>query len=86
MDLRADNCPLCALFRDGDCSGCPVSKAALCHGCLNTPYVAWAAAEYNGTINLLPSGRVSARLKRLAQAELDFLKGLLPKRKPRAKV
>ena len=81
------NCPLCALFyRDGcsACSGCPVAKAAGREGCEGTPYIAWTHAEDNGTIRL-DSGRVSARLKRLAQAELDFLKGLLPKRKPRAK-
>ena len=86
MDLGAANCPLCALFRAADCSGCPVAKAAGRPDCSNTPYIAWirVGRDRRRTI-ILYSGRVSARLKRLAQAELDFLKGLLPKRKPRGK-
>ena len=86
VDQGTYNCSLCALFySDYHCAGCPVAKATGLHLCEGTPYIEWACPERNGTIRL-DSGRVSARLKRLAQAELDFLKGLLPpKRKPRSR-
>lgn len=79
-DEGADNCALCqrfhACFRTipGECcQGCPVN-AVSGRGCDNTPYAHWGMMEID---------RVSTDEHRdAAQAELDFLKSLLPKETP----
>lgn len=68
MDDRGeDNCPLCKLFLKKNCEGCPVFEKTLEEGCHGTPYRqtlrAKSTEEYDSH----------------AQAELDFLKSLLPK-------
>lgn len=40
-DRGRRNCALCQLFRDQDCSGCPVKDATGIDGCQNTPYMKW---------------------------------------------
>lgn len=58
-------CPLCHLFNSGasdGCSGCPVAQFTGKPGCHGTPYNAF---RFNRTAET-------------AQAELDFLKSLLP--------
>ena len=72
-DKGADNCPLCKLFYHKFCRGCPVSKASDEIACIGTPYSDWSLARnHQGIADTL-------NRKRLAQAELDFLKSLLPK-------
>lgn len=88
-DDGADNCPLCVLFIGADasepewaqdgCFGCPVSNAVNAQGCSQTPYSKWSKYQsddgrYNGPERSVFNGRS----KELAQAELDFLKSLLP--------
>ena len=76
-DEGVDNCPLCqrfhACFRTlpGECcQGCPVD-AFSGRGCAKTPYVDWGQFGVD---------KVSTDEHRAAaQAELDFLKSLLPK-------
>lgn len=69
-DLGSDNCPLCKEFPL--CHECPVMKRTRMDECRNTPYIEW---ESEFGIN---SRARSKRAKELAQAELDFLKSLLP--------
>jgi hypothetical protein len=68
-DDGADNCPLCALFNTDDydrienaCEGCPVQKSAGIGFCMQTPYYAYR----------------HLKTTEAAQAELDFLRSLLP--------
>jgi hypothetical protein len=71
MDLGPANCPLCQRFIDNDdCAGCPVAFRTGQDSCAGSPYDEWTAAE---------EANDSVRLARAAQAELDFLKSLLPK-------
>ncbi|HYF29434.1 MAG TPA: hypothetical protein VEA36_03680 [Candidatus Paceibacterota bacterium] len=79
-----NNCPLCQLFNGPSeeanlgCKGCPVADASGDTGCLNTPYEHWTEAP-----DLIKSpdggymiGGIGSRI--LAQAELNFLRSLLP--------
>jgi hypothetical protein len=65
-DDAAINCPLCSLFNTArtknPCVGCPVRARTGLWGCENTPYIQYE--DEPTTEN--------------AQAELDFLKSLLP--------
>lgn len=73
-DFGMDNCALCQMFADDDdiCAKCPVKEKTGKPGCGGTPYNAWSQATVFG-------GRVTdERTKALAQAELDFLRSLLP--------
>lgn len=68
VDEGGDNCPLCQLFSfscdEGDyyCYGCPVMLKTGHDDCRTTPYYAYRANKTTEN----------------AQAELDFLKSLLP--------
>jgi hypothetical protein len=80
-DEGVDNCPLCqkfhACFRKipGECcQGCPVNDASDNRGCINTPYDEW---ERHGSHEVTTDEHRTA-----AQAELDFLKSLLPRQTP----
>lgn len=75
-DQGPDNCPLCKMFfqesdkelgGDEDCLGCPVRNQSGQRYCRNTPYIDYAYSQ--------PLDDHRAK----AQAELDFLKSLLPK-------
>lgn len=73
-DMGAENCPLCKLFVEDFCDGCPVRKESGVPGCIQTPWHRWAKAQnqrFHWTAN-------TKRRKKLAQAELDYLKSLLP--------
>lgn len=70
-DLGVRNCPLCAVFYDVRCVGCPVSERSGAAGCVNTPYIAWAEEWDDNRVT-------DDRSRTLAQAELDFLVSLLP--------
>lgn len=73
-DKGADNCPLCVMFYRAGCYGCPISlKAGLSH-CRDTPYEKWSKNKKKYKKDL----SISATGKRLAQAEVDFLRSLLP--------
>jgi hypothetical protein len=69
-----DSCPLCAMFVSNNCSGCPVREHTSTCGCHGTPYANFADKCHN---KLLAPDDVEG--KRLAQAELDFLKSLIPR-------
>jgi hypothetical protein len=60
------NCPLCKLFLDNDCKGCPVFIKTGLNSCIDTPY-----EDY------IESSSLKARARH-ALAELKFLTKLLP--------
>lgn len=71
-DLMAQNCPLCQAFPG--CYGCPVAEKTDTADCQDTPWEDWFCDFQNHETKMANTpGRV-----RLAQAELDFLRSLLP--------
>lgn len=75
-DSGSDNCPLCHLFLSySECRGCPVAARTGKSLCMDTPYDAWLALDT--TIDS-PTFAETDEQKVAAQAELDFLKSLLP--------
>lgn len=87
-DYGTDNCPLCQVFynHDGEwinrCVGCPVSEKAGERFCQNTPYsdlenLEDSEDDENDGLGWL--GHIENEQQRgLVQAELDFLRSLLP--------
>ncbi|MFM7009378.1 MAG: hypothetical protein ACKO0Z_08635, partial [Betaproteobacteria bacterium] len=73
-NCRGDDCALCVLFYDIDCSGCPVSIETRDTFCEGSPY--YAALEAANA-----QGIDSAQFKQAAKKELKFLESLLPKKK-----
>jgi len=79
-DDGSDNCPLCRLFLHSGstyCAGCPVSTKTGLTFCNGTPY-------QNEWIPIFQDGSYKRTVfddetRDAAQAELDFLKSLLPK-------
>ena len=81
-DRGTINCPLCRLLASIPlCSGCPVSEKAGTGGCHRTPFDKWSdhIVKHASTWRGIQPGCKTC--KRLARAELNFLIGLLPKRK-----
>jgi hypothetical protein len=77
-DLGSDNCPLCQLYlrrkQSAPCDGCPVMERTGKPFCAGSPYETWSSAEEELVSRLTVQ---SEEDRRLAQAELDFLKSLL---------
>ena len=70
VDKGVENCPLCKRFFFNCCQGCPVNDVGG-YGCIGTPYDQWCALEVDKVTN--------DEEREYAQAELNFLKSLLPK-------
>ncbi len=72
-----DDCPLCQLFAAGfakhRCRGCPIDDKTK-RNCRNSPYTKAHSAFHNDALS-------ETAWRKTAQAEIDFLKSLLPKRK-----
>lgn len=45
IDDGRDNCPLCQLFWEDDCNGCPVEENTGMTNCIGTPYDNWKNEE-----------------------------------------
>jgi len=88
IDEQGKNCPLCSLFWNDKskmkhCLLCPIFLNTGKKYCWDTPYSDWAdhqdqyhhMQEFNKYI-------ICPTCRRLAKAELVFLKSLLPKGKP----
>jgi len=80
VDKGWENCALCSKFICNEsCHGCPVATDPGNAGCENTPYIEWSI--HHGEVHGTEDGdklRVECpECQRLAQAELDYLKGLL---------
>ena len=96
-NLTTEGCPLCTLFFEYDCFGCPIS-AGEHYECYGTPYCTLHTAvhaAYRSTVKepdvwdihtvvrtlvhdtALPTDHPALpEIRRLAQAEVEFLKGL----------
>lgn len=82
VDHGDANCPLCQVFNDGKhcCDGCPVKQETGRGGCEDTPFDEWhehRLEKHRGMRRAIVPG--CAECARLAQAELDFLRSLLPR-------
>lgn len=84
-DLLADNCPLCKLFTDDEdavvlCNGCPVRDASGFSCCVGTPWQKWDrnVGRWDQHQHRWTRFADTPELVALAQAELDFLRSLLP--------
>ena len=83
IDDGADNCELCKKYIGCDCKSCPVCLTVSAKWCHNTPHEQWCDYTHRHLKNdLAQEGKVfGKKSKRLAQAELDFLKGILEESK-----
>jgi hypothetical protein len=83
VDQGCDNCPLCLAFPGGDCTNpeggkCPVAVSTGKNDCYGTPFYDFCkAAEWDEFLDGSVVGNSEAA-HAAAQAELDFLKSLLP--------
>ncbi len=85
-DHGVANCLLCQRFmdvedEDGDgelqcCGGCPVRVKTNASCCDGSPYEQWAKYQIAGGFDRIPFSVFDAESRRLAQAELDFLRSL----------
>jgi hypothetical protein len=82
VDRGTENCPLCEMFFNEDyfneepCNGCPVAKKTGKLYCYGTPYGAYAnLCDWGGKAG---EPATMQEQKAAAQAELDFLRSLLP--------
>lgn len=82
-DKLSRNCALCKMFMDKNrCVGCPVAAKAGVGGCHQTPFEEWN--EHQALVHMPESilkrvvHKGCVECARLAQAELDFLRSLLP--------
>ena len=73
------NCPLCWMFRDDECRGCPVRERSGRHYCYGTPYTSFEDLDIAALECQDDDVRKALLVQRgvAAQAELDFLKSLL---------
>jgi len=65
------NCALCQLYFWQECEGCPVFQHTRQTVCRGTPYDEFCDHDDDGYA-------VTRKAQQLAQAEVDFLKELLP--------
>lgn len=84
-DAGASNCALCAEFFERPqrdyCEGCPVAAKTGHPECWATPYMWWLDHQREAHQHLFGPYRAQpgcAECARIAGAELDFLKSLLP--------
>ncbi len=80
VDRGVFNCALCEMFTlaNDTCDGCPVNDATDNNGCIRSPYDQWD--RVNPWPIAHPDYRRATTYKHraAAQAEVDFLKSLLP--------
>jgi hypothetical protein len=76
VDAGSTNCPLCHLFVDGDCYGCPASKWG---DCIDTPFEEFGDHVWHEHgQSTFPIQPYCPECRRLAQKEVDYLRSLLP--------
>lgn len=82
VDDGALNCPLCRLF-DDTCEKCPVAIKSGKSNCDNTPYPKWR--DHQKSIHYASDDWTvkCCWCRQFAEEELEFLKGLLPRKKAR---
>ncbi len=87
IDKSGTNCPLCKLVEKekSDCSHfpCPVYKETKQLECQGSPYWKWREHHSSNHTEEDEYMVFCPTCRKLAQAELDFLKSLLPPQKPK---
>jgi hypothetical protein len=84
VDEGSSNCPLCRLYGDWECKGCPVFEKTNKKDCENTPYYKWMLhqSKMHDAWLLVETLEIQCKIcERFAKQELEFLKSLLPKEK-----
>ena len=76
-NIGSKNCALCQAFFRNECFGCPVSASTRRFACRGTPYVNAARAGIDW-FYYPDSTKARDAWRKAAQAELDFLRSLLP--------
>lgn len=88
VDKLQENCALCIycekhIDRGGSlsvCAGCPIQRYTGRGLCERTPWYRWYSYYFQQNTTIGQYAKVfDEKSKQLAQAELDFLKSLLPK-------
>ena len=81
VTIGPSSCPLCSLFLDLYCRGCPVMKATGLAGCENSPYegAEHAYFRWKGAAAKSAADQSKEVFQACARDEGDFLKSLLPK-------
>lgn len=77
-DQGTHNCPLCKLFHDIHCVGCPIQQHTGKMNCAGSPYEDYNDYVFYNDHNDYDPNDPDVE-KKLAQDELDFLISLLPK-------
>lgn len=75
--IGSDGCALCQKFRDNDCVGCPVAEHTNKEACKGTPYYP-AISALHLWLGEPKDASHREQWRIAAQAELDFLRSLLP--------
>jgi len=78
IDEGIENCPLCVMFFDQTCVGCPVRERTAQPYCQGTPYIDFARSNNRRLRMGTPLGPEDTHLLILAQKERDFLISLRP--------
>ena len=83
VDRGPNNCPLCDRFyweNKSTKDNCPCNRIlGRCNGCDDTPYEEWSDHQDDEhREKRSPRKAFCPECKRIAQAELDYLRGLLP--------
>lgn len=88
-DEGPTNCPLCHLFRDNECKGCPVFQDTGKGGCVGTPYIEWNRHQrMSHGVPIFFTKTVQpdcVECSELALKERDYLYGLMPSDEDRAR-
>lgn len=75
--MEPQDCPLCDVFQDNRCLGCPVMDATGRFGCWESPYEQADDAHEEWQGDPLDN-RLRATFHAAARAEAEFLRSLLP--------
>jgi hypothetical protein len=79
-DKGPENCPLCKLFWEQSCKGCPIFIKTGEKSCVETPYTDWEQHIHNNheVDYINGDGIYCPECRRLVELEVEFLKSLLP--------
>jgi hypothetical protein len=75
-DEGTKNCPLCQLFHNDRCEGCPIFEKTGFQGCEGTPYEDWD--EHQDEAHSGDNTVQCEECERLVKLEIEFLKSLIP--------
>lgn len=81
VDKGIKNCPLCKLFYQDACHGCPVRRKSGRANCINTPYENWCWSDRKGSWSREGSRIGGPYSRRCAKDEVEFLQSLLPRKR-----